>query len=236
MEAHLKLSKQSMQPLVDATIYQSIAGSLRYLVNIHPDIAFVIGYMSHFLEEPREDHLAAVKHIVRYVAGTSNWGRWFGRKKRNLVMLTGFSDADFAGDDDERKSTIAVIFFLVNNPVTWQSMKQRVVTQSSCESEYIAVTNAMCQIVWLARVLVEVQGSVSSTPFLRVDNKSTIALIKNPVLHGYTCPLLYLHLYALKHLMLHHSNIGSFICYSTYMRSRNRKSKRSKLKSKHSLT
>jgi hypothetical protein len=125
MEARLKLSKQSMQPLVDAITYQSIAGSLRYLVNIHPDIAFVIGYVSHFLEEPLEDHLVAVKQILRYVVGTSNWGRWFGRKKRNLVMLTRFSDADFAGDDDERKSTTAVIFFLVNNPVTWQSMKQK---------------------------------------------------------------------------------------------------------------
>jgi hypothetical protein len=59
-------------------------------------------------------------------------------------LLTGFSDADFAGDVDARKSTIRVIFFLANNPVTWQSTKQRVVTQSNCESEYIAAANAMC--------------------------------------------------------------------------------------------
>jgi hypothetical protein len=68
----------------------------------------------------------------------------------------------------ERKSITGVIFFLVNNPITWQSTKQKVVTQSSYESEYIAAANATCQALWLARVLAEVQGSAPSTPLLRV--------------------------------------------------------------------
>jgi hypothetical protein len=104
MEAHLKLSKQSTQPLVDVTTYRSIVGSLRYLVNTLPNLAFVIGYVSHFLEEPREDHLAMVKKILRYVAGTCNWGLWFGWKKGNQTLLTGFSDVDFAGDVDAKKA------------------------------------------------------------------------------------------------------------------------------------
>jgi hypothetical protein len=83
MEAHLKLSRQSTQPLVDATTYWSIIGSLRYLVNTRLDLAFVVGYMNHFLDEPREDHLATVKKILCYVTSTCNWGLWFGRKKRN---------------------------------------------------------------------------------------------------------------------------------------------------------
>jgi hypothetical protein len=83
MEARLNLSKQSMQPLVDATAYQSIVESLRYLVNTRLDLVFAVGYVSHFLEEPREDHLAAVKKILRYVTGTYNWGLWFDRKKEN---------------------------------------------------------------------------------------------------------------------------------------------------------
>jgi hypothetical protein len=97
MKARLKLSKQSTQPLVDATAYRSIVGCLIYLV---------------------EDHLAAVKKILRYMVGTCNWGLWFGRKKGNQALLTGFSDADFAGDVDARKSTTRVIFFLTNNPIT----------------------------------------------------------------------------------------------------------------------
>jgi hypothetical protein len=63
-----------MQPLVDATAYRNIIGSLCYLVNTRPDFTFVVGYVSHFLEEPWEDHLAAVKKILHYVAGTCNWG------------------------------------------------------------------------------------------------------------------------------------------------------------------
>jgi hypothetical protein len=100
------------------------------------------------------------------------------------VLLTRFNDVDFAGDVDARKSTTGVIFFLANSPVTLQLTKQRVVVQSSCESEYIAAANATCQTLWLTRVLAEVEGYAPSMPLLRVDNKSAIAMIKNMVLHG----------------------------------------------------
>jgi hypothetical protein len=76
MEARATPIKQRTQPLVDATTHLSIIRNLRYLVNTHPDLVFAIGYVSHFLEEPWEDHLAAVKRILRYVASTSNWGLW----------------------------------------------------------------------------------------------------------------------------------------------------------------
>jgi hypothetical protein len=79
------------------------------------------------------------------VAGNSNWGLWFNRKNGNHVLSTGFNNADFARDVDARRSTTGIIFFLVNSLVTWQSTKQRVVTQSSCESDYIAAMNVMYQ-------------------------------------------------------------------------------------------
>lgn len=184
MEPRLKLSKFSTEQPVDATAYRSVVGSLRYLVNTRPDLAFAVGYVSRFLEDPREDHLAAVKRIVRYVAGTQGWGLWFSRGKKEEPCLTGFSDSDYAGDVDTSKSTSGVIFFLSGSPITWQSMKQKVVAQSSCEAEYIAAANAASQALWLARVLAEVQGTTPRAPMLKVDNKSAIALIKNPVLHG----------------------------------------------------
>lgn len=111
MEERLKLSKHSDKPAVDPTEYRSLVGSLRYLVNTRPDIAFSVGYVSRFLEEPHEDHMAAVKHILRYVAGTQKWGLWFGRKKEE-PNLRGFSDSDYAGEVDASKSTTGVIFFL----------------------------------------------------------------------------------------------------------------------------
>lgn len=184
METRLKLSKLSTEPLVDVTVYRSIVGSLRYLVNTRPDLVFAVGYVSRFLEEPHKDHMMAVKHILRYVKGTKNWGLWFGRKGRKEAGLIGYSDSDYAGDVDSRKSTTGVVFFLNNSPVTWTSMKQKVVAQSTCEAEYIAAANASCQALWLSRVLAEVQGVSLKAPMLKVDNKSAIALIKNPVLHG----------------------------------------------------
>ncbi|CAA7409654.1 unnamed protein product [Spirodela intermedia] len=117
MATRLKLSKRSTEPLVDATAYRNIMGSLRYLVNTRPDLAFAVGYVSHLLEEPRKDHLAAVKQILRYVRGTKSWGLKYERKEEQ-VQLTGFSDSDFAGDVDARKSTTGVIFFLANSPIT----------------------------------------------------------------------------------------------------------------------
>jgi hypothetical protein len=88
-----------------------------------------------------------------------------------------------AGDIDTRKSTSGVIFFLGGNPITWQSVKQKVVALSSYEAEYIAAAMAACQGVWLARLLADMTGFESRAPELMVDNQSAIALSKNPVFH-----------------------------------------------------
>jgi len=152
-------------------------------VNTRPDLDFSVGYVSRFMEGPHEEHLAAVKHILRYLAGTKNWALFYPRKKGEKAELRGFSDSDLAGDLDGRKSTTGVLFFLGDSPVSWKSAKQKVVAQSSCEAEYIAAAAAANQGVWLARLLAEMLDSVVSRPLLRVDNKSAISLIKNPVHH-----------------------------------------------------
>jgi hypothetical protein len=94
LENHLKLSVQSEEALVDKTPYKVLIGSLRYLVNTCPDLGYAVGYVSWFLEDPREDHMAAVKNIVRYVAGTQNWGLWFSKHEKEEAALTVFSDSD----------------------------------------------------------------------------------------------------------------------------------------------
>jgi hypothetical protein len=165
--------------MVNMTLYRSIVGSLRYLVNTRPDLSYVVGYVSRFLEEPHEDHLGAVK--LRYVDGTRNLGMWFEKGKKEVVLV-GFSDSDYARDIDKRKSTTGIIFFLTGRPITGQSMKQKVVAKSSCEVEYIAATNTTYQALWLTQMLVEVQGLEPGVPVLKVDNKSTIALIRKLVL------------------------------------------------------
>jgi hypothetical protein len=96
METRLKLSNSSSEALVDATVFWSLVGSLRYLVNTQLDIAFVVGYVSGFLSEPHEDYMIAVKHILRYLAGTVNWGIQM-KKGSGKKALVWFTDSDFAG-------------------------------------------------------------------------------------------------------------------------------------------
>jgi hypothetical protein len=181
MEPRLKLSKQSTAPAVDPTKYRSIVGSLRYLVNSRPDLAYSVGYISRFMEAPTTEHLVAVKRVLRYVAGTLQFGCCYQRNKE--AQLVGYSDSDLAGDIDTRKSTTGVFFFLGSNVITWQSQKQRVVALSSCEAEYIAAATAACQGVWLARLLAELKGEKTSAIDLKIDNQSAIALSKNSVFH-----------------------------------------------------
>jgi len=97
--------------------------------------------------------------------------------------LTGFSDSDFAGDVEDRKSTTGVIFFLGNNLITWVSQKQKIVTLSSCEAEYVAAAAAACQGVWLCRLIGDLIGKELAPVKMFMDNMSAIALSKNPVHH-----------------------------------------------------
>jgi hypothetical protein len=130
MQANLKLRRESKSPSVDATEYKSLVGSLRYLVHTRPDLAFAVGYVSRFMEDPHEEHLPSVKHATEYT-----------RMKENQTVLLGFSDSDLA-DVDSRKSNSRIMFFLGDSPISWQSTKQKVVAFSSCEAEYIAAATA----------------------------------------------------------------------------------------------
>ena len=123
MEERLKLTKASNAVKVDATLYRSIIGGLRYLVHMRPDIVFVVGYVSRFMEDPREDHWATVKRLLRYVKGTVNHGIIFPKTGGSRLQLTVFSDADMAGDIDGRQSTSGVLVFLGSAPISWMSLK-----------------------------------------------------------------------------------------------------------------
>ncbi|XP_066392418.1 secreted RxLR effector protein 161-like [Miscanthus floridulus] len=112
MEERLKLTKASIVARVDATLYQSIIGGLRYLVHMRPDIVFTVSYVSRFMEDPREDHWAAMKRLLCYVKGTVDQRIVFPKTGGSGLQLTVFSDADMAGDIDGRRSTSGVLVFL----------------------------------------------------------------------------------------------------------------------------
>jgi hypothetical protein len=134
------------------------------------------------MERPTEEHMKAVKRILRYINGTLDYGLRY-EKSTETTQLVGYSDSDHAGDIDNHKSTSGNLFYLGKCPVSWQSLKQRVVALSSCEAEYVAATTAATQAVWLARLLVQHMGRKAECVELMVDSKSALALSKNPVFH-----------------------------------------------------
>jgi hypothetical protein len=123
-----------------------------------------------------------VKRIIRHVAETPDHGLYYPRCPRE-AHLVGYSDSDHTGDIDTSKSTSGILFFFSKSLISWQSVKQQVVTLSSCKAEYIADSTTSTQALWLVRLLGDLLGRDTGAVELRVDSKSTLALAKNPVFH-----------------------------------------------------
>ena len=116
MSSSTKLNVDSSGVEVSPTLYRSIIGSLLYLTASKPDIAFNVGVCARYQANPKESHLTAVKRIIRYVNGTSNYGLWYS--KDSNACLVGYSDADWVGSVDDWKSISEGYFYLGNNPVS----------------------------------------------------------------------------------------------------------------------
>lgn len=185
MECKIQLDKDEGGKEVNANNYRSIVGSLRYLAHTRPDISYVVGVISRFIDRPTVKHQQALKHISRYVKGTINYGLIYASAgKEDGQDLCGYSDSDLAGDVTDRPSTGGMCFYFNGNLISWASQKKRVIALSSCETEYVVATYAACQSIWLRGLLQEILGHGTGPVKLHVDNKSAIELMKNPVLHG----------------------------------------------------
>lgn len=183
MEPKIQLHKDLKGKAVDSSRYRSIVGGLRYLVHTRPDIAYAVGMVNRFMERPTTLHLGDVKRVLRYIKGTINYGLVYSKSTGNH-MLSGYSDSDFAGNSDDRRSTGGMVFYLSESLITWMSQKQRCVALSSCEAEFMAATAAACQGLWLQKLLSRVIEMKVKPITLYVDNRSAIDLAKNPVFHG----------------------------------------------------
>ena len=98
--------------------------------------------------------------------------------------LIGFTDSDYAGDQDDRRSTLGYVFMLGTGTISWSSKKQSIVTLSTTEAEFVAATTCACQAIWLRKILEELHLKQVGATTIFCDNNSTIKLSKNPVLHG----------------------------------------------------
>ena len=185
LEGRIKLSKAGGDALTNSTNFRSIVGSLRYLTHTRPDLLYSVGILNRYMEHPTSDHLAAAKRVLRYVKGTLDFGLRYPKYDSHDAIF-GYSDSDFSGDMDDRKSTSGYVFFLGSSILCWGFVKQKTVALSSCEAEYIAATTATCQGIWLNRLVSELRGEEEKAWKLFIDNQSAIILSKNPVHHSRT--------------------------------------------------
>eukprot|EP00257_Ricinus_communis_P019758 XP_015578840.1 uncharacterized protein LOC107261772 [Ricinus communis] len=155
-EFGIKLMKNDGGRKINATLYKQIVGSLMYLTSIRPDIMRGVSLISRYMENPINNHLLAAKRIFRYLKGTTNHGILYkSGAKENLFS---FSNSDYAGDIDDRKSTSGSVFMMSCGAVSWSLRKQQIVTLSSTEAEFVAAASCSCQAIWLRRFLETLQN------------------------------------------------------------------------------
>jgi hypothetical protein len=188
MEEGSKLSKAE-QPQTQAEAlemkqypYRALIGSLLYLsVCTRPDISFAVGVLARFCENPGLPHWHAAKRVLRYLKGTEDAGIIYGRSTHNVF---GYSDADFGGELDKRRSTSAYAFLMHGGVVAWRSKLQDCTAGSTVEAEYVALAQATREALFLTKLLTDFQVTDTKPVIIYEDNNGAIQLAHNPVNHS----------------------------------------------------
>lgn len=162
--------------------YQQAIGSLMYLsVSTRPDITYAVSYLSQFNREPTEFDWKNVKRVFRYLKQTPHKALIFS--KQGNFRVTGYADADWAGDRRDRKSYTGYVFKIGSGVISWESRKQGSVALSTTEAEYMAVSEASTEAVFLRNLCKEVLALSPEITILYSENQGAIKLAHNPVFH-----------------------------------------------------
>ena len=184
LDEKLTLNGGDILSAEDTTRYRSVVGTLQYLSLTRPDISYCVNRVCQFLSSPTTVHWVAVKMILRYLHQTIDYGLRF--TKSGSSLLSAFSDADWAGNPDDRRSTGGYAIFLGGNLVSWASRKQSTVSRSSTEAEYKAVADTTAELIWIQVLLRELGVPQHRPPSLWCDNIGATYLTKNPIFHRRT--------------------------------------------------
>ncbi|XP_071713507.1 uncharacterized mitochondrial protein AtMg00810-like [Rutidosis leptorrhynchoides] len=171
-------------PVADLTLYCSLAGALQYLTFTCPDISYVVQQVCLFMHDPREQHLHALRRILRYIQGTIDLGLQLYAS--STTSLVAYSDADWAGCPTTRRSTSGYCVFLGNNLLSWSSKRQLSSSRSSAEAEYRGVANAVAETCWLRNLLRELHCPITTATLVYCDNVCSVYMSSNPVQHQRT--------------------------------------------------
>lgn len=130
--------------------YRQLVGALQFLVQVsRPDICFAVNVLSRYNENPGKEHWAAAKRVLRYLKGTIDMKITYTKRP---IEIQGYCDADWAGDEDERKSTTGYVFTLQGGAISWCSKRQPTVAISTTEAEFMSMTAAIQECIWLKKI------------------------------------------------------------------------------------
>ncbi|XP_068641915.1 secreted RxLR effector protein 161-like [Aristolochia californica] len=160
--------------------YASAVGSLMYVqVCTRPDIAFAVGMLGQYQSNPGLDHWRALKKVMKYLQGTKDYILMY-RRTDNLEVI-GYSDSDFAGSIDSRKSTLGYIFLIASGAILWRSAKQTLTATSTMEAELVSSFEATSHGVWLKSFIsgLRIMDSISRPLRMYSDNSVVVFMAKN---------------------------------------------------------
>jgi len=171
--------------LADPKEYQQIVGEIQFAAVVaRPDISCAVSTLAQFSVKPSSKHLAAAKRVLRYLKGTLDAGIVYSPPAGEF---TAYSDADWAGDLDSRRSRTGYVVMMNNGSIAWRSTLQQTVALSTTESEYMALTEATKEVQWMRGFLKELHYGDHELPTtLSTDNQGALALANNPVNHSRT--------------------------------------------------
>ncbi|KAD6454838.1 hypothetical protein E3N88_09544 [Mikania micrantha] len=178
-------------PFDNPVKYRQTIGALQYVTLSRPDITFAVNKVCQFMHSPTDNQWSSVKRILRYLHGTSDHGLLLSHKSASHLhaytdAVNAYSDVDWAGCPDDRRSTGGYAIYLGSNLVSWSARKQKIVSRSSTESEYKALADTVAEVTWLQTLLRELHVSMTSVPTLWCDNLGATYLSANPVFHART--------------------------------------------------
>ncbi|KAK1421243.1 hypothetical protein QVD17_23430 [Tagetes erecta] len=184
VDTQSKLASEPDSQFDDPTTYRSLAGALQYLTFTRPDIAYAVQQICMHMHSPCIAHWNALKRIIRYLQGTAEYGLHL--RSSSTLSIRAYTDADWAGCPDTRRSTSGYCVYLGDNLISWSSKRQSTISRSSAEAEYRGVANVVAEICWLRNLLLELHCPLTKASLVYCDNVSAIYLSGNPVQHQRT--------------------------------------------------
>ncbi|XP_057975461.1 uncharacterized mitochondrial protein AtMg00810-like [Malania oleifera] len=185
MDSTLKLSTADLSPsLADPASFRRLIGRFLYLTITRPDIAFSVQALSQFMANPSTLHLRAAERVLRYIKSTPGQGIFMSAN--SSLHLKAYSDSNWGGCLDTRRSVTGFTVSLGDSLISWKSKKQPTISRSSAESEYRALATTTCEIQWLLYLLADLHISHPQAALLYTDSKPASEIASNLVHHERT--------------------------------------------------